>query len=122
MKMTNPVLVRVGDQTTTVEAAYAASKGLEVIEGGRAVDRSGRSLPPSALAQESQIAASIDADIEALKGSALNDALGEAGLPKGGSVVEKRARLVEHRATTANLTPEPSPDGSGSEDSTEGSD
>lgn len=121
MKMTNPVRVRVGDQTTTVEAAYAESKGLEVVEE-RAVDKSGRSLPASGQGQAAQVAAAIDDDIAGLKGSALTDALDAAGLAKGGNADAKRARLAEHRANAANLTPDPSPDGSGSEDSTEGTD
>jgi hypothetical protein len=38
---------------------------------------------------------------EELKGKALDQALEEAGLPKSGSADEKRARLAEHIATTA---------------------
>jgi hypothetical protein len=117
----NPVRVRLPDgQESTESAEYAAAKGLEVLKGARAVDRAGRGLPPSSQLPGATIGAAIDADVAALKGPALNEALDAAGLPKGGSAAEKRQRLADQRAASANLPDEPPPGGSGND--TEGTD
>jgi hypothetical protein len=120
MKVQNPVRVQLENGlTTTVTAAYAEAKGLTVVDE-RAVDLRGYALPASS--QADQVQASIDADVESLKGQALTDALDAAGLPKSGSAADRRAALAAHRANAANLTPEPAPADPGTGESTEGTD
>ena len=51
-------------------------------------------------------AARAKADAGQLHGKELEDALDEAGLPKGGTVKEKQKRLAAHRAESATPTEE----------------
>lgn len=45
-----------------------------------------------------------EAEVEELRGAALNESLETAGLSKSGTVNEKRARLAEHEAGLAGST------------------
>ena len=47
-----------------------------------------------------------DEQVDDLRGAALDEALETAGVPKSGTVAEKRARLSEHEAALADPTPQ----------------
>lgn len=80
------VRVKLEDGTeTNVGASFAKSKNLTVLKKP-ALDKVGRPIRAKYPVR--------------LRGSDLDAALEEAGLPKAGSADEKRARLAEHIETT----------------------
>lgn len=79
------VRVKLEDGTeTSVGESFADSHNLKVLKKP-AVDAGGRALPAKHPVN--------------IRGSELDDALGEAGLSKSGTVAEKQARLAEHIET-----------------------
>ena len=84
------------------------AKGWERADAPDGVDLNDPHAPAGladALAQAEKAAAEAAEKLAAdLKGKALDDALDKAGLSKSGSADEKRARLAEHEAESANTT------------------
>lgn len=76
----------------TVSKEYAEGAGLEILDQP-AVDRRGVPLG----------AREVEPPPSDLKGAALDEALEEVGLPKSGTVAEKRKRLADH--TTSQQPP-----------------
>lgn len=81
------------ETVVTVSKGHAESAGLDVLDQP-AVDRSGRPLGPRALVTPPS----------ELAGKALDEALDEAGLTKGGTADEKRQRLADHQANNGQKT------------------
>lgn len=93
--MSDLVRVKLDDGArVTLGAGFAASHKLTVIDEP-AVDRRGRALP-----------AVSEVDVE-LRGKELDDALAAAGLPTGGKVAERQARLADHIAASQSSGVQP---------------
>ena len=86
-----------GGGTAQVGASFAKSKGLTVIDPP---DKTSRKIARQENINQHIPAAVIDAGNtdEPLKGTALDEALTEAGLSTSGKVADKQARLAEHLA------------------------